>query len=88
MRALIIQADMKGFRQWLRELLEDGVYPSQNQMAKAWKVSQPAVNAWLDGINQPGLQSCTRIADATGVPVSEIIAMVQQDSPEIATTSH
>ncbi len=67
------------FRQWLRELLAQGRYPSQYRMAKEFRVSEAAVTLWLKGEHRPGLESCAKISEATGKPLADIWELVRMD---------
>ena len=69
-----------GFREWLRELLEKGVYESQVEMAEAFQMTQPAVSFWQSGHSSPDLKSCGRISEATDKSMAEIYEMVRLDA--------
>ncbi len=68
------------FRQWLRELLDQGQYRSQYQMAAAFGSKQPTINHWLRGSRRPDLGSCAKISKAIGKPLTDIVEMVLDDS--------
>lgn len=71
-----------GFREWLRGLLEKGVYESQVDMAEAFQMTQPTISFWLSGHSSPDLDSCGRISEATDKSLAEIYEMVRQDARE------
>ena len=72
-----------GFRDWLRRLLEGGVYESQAEIARAVGVTEGAVSLWLSGERRPDRERCDLISTATGLPVGDIVEMVSRDARDI-----
>jgi len=45
------------------------------QLATDLGISHATVSRWLSGKGKPGLESCRRLADYTGIPVDKLLAV-------------
>lgn len=51
---------------------------SQVELSKRMGVARPHLNRILRGVNQPSLELAARIAEAIGVPLSELVEIEQK----------
>jgi len=68
------------FREWLRSLLEDSVYETQEQMAVAFGTKQSTIAHYLRGSRLPDVERCGLISEATGKPIADIVGMVRKEA--------
>ena len=73
-------AVVMSFREWLRTLLEEGVYETQEQMAADFGTKQSTIAHYLRGSRLPDVERCGLISEATGKPVADIVEMVRRSS--------
>ena len=56
-----------------------------SQMASDLGVSHATVSRWLSGADTPGIRSCQKLAEYSGVPLDKILSIVGH-LPQIAET--